>query len=566
MAGPLRKSSQVECRNKPMPNTHRPFPPWLFLAVVVVLCCFIYFRNLGSSHITTWDEVIHANVVKNLATDCCVPRLHRFPNLPIDYSDWTNNAVWLHKPMLPFFISAASYALLGHSLWAFRLPGAIFALLTTLQIFLIGRKFFDQNIAVIGSAVFGLNPYTSDQVHGIEFAGFPDLALVLCLTVALYFLLDWSVTHSASSIRWFGAAIGLAYLCKAGLALPPVVVLAILLFISPRKSQWTAALQAFATFLVIALPINLFWRHYYPAEFQSVKHEQLSHIFTAVSGWGRPWYAYFYSYLPSILTLPLVPFGYVSIAWAFTQFRSHRTTSILALWTLASVVPLSFAVSKVENFMFPVLPALALLAPLLVFSLLRERRFRLLLVICGVSVLPTLLHVYERSRNRHLVALIAFAAVLPLAFAFVYSIRKNIGNTAIAVVICSATVLLVTYVRTEARSSQIGDSPGEAALRTTGIELSHLADSRALVLAHINFAELGETYIMYWSGIDVLDPCRVPNPAAALHHLQNRTDLYLISHSPLPEPPTASLPVGNFYSLSHIPAERWQAALLAECH
>jgi hypothetical protein len=549
-----------------MPNRTRTFPAWLSLACILAFSGILYFHDLGSSHITTWDEVIHANVVRNLASDCCVPRLHRSPNLPIDYSDWTNNAVWLHKPMLPFFISAASYTLLGHSLWAFRLPGAIFALLITLLVFLIGRKFCDQKIAVIASAVFGFNPYTSDQVHGREFAGFPDLALVLCLTVALYFLLDWNVTHSSASIRWFGGAIGLAYLCKAGLALAPLGVVAILLFLSPQKRKWTAVLQAFAIFLVIASPINLFWRHYYPAEFHSVKYEQLSHIFTSVSGWGRPWYAYIRSYLPAMLTLPLVPFAYVSVVWGFTKSRSLQPAFILALWTLVYVIPLSFAVSKVENFMFPVLPALALLAPLMVFSFLREGRFYQLLVVCIISGIPTLLHVYDRSRDHHHVVAIALAAALLLAFAILWSIRKDIGNTAIAAVICSGTVLLVTYARTEVRSSQAGDFPGEAALRTTGIKLSYLTDRHALVLTHINFAELGEIYLMYWSGIDVLDPCRVPNPAAALHQFQNRTDMYLISHSPLPEVPIASLPIGNFYSASHLPAERWQAALLAECH
>src|SRR5215212_7698390 len=78
---------------------------WVLLAAIVLSSSWLQLRGLNSEYITLFDEAVHFNVVQNLITHCCTPRLH-VRNLDTDFRDWTDNRVWLHKPAVPFFINA----------------------------------------------------------------------------------------------------------------------------------------------------------------------------------------------------------------------------------------------------------------------------------------------------------------------------------------------------------------------------------------------------------------------------------------------------------------------------
>ncbi len=154
------------------------------LTCILAISCLLFLQKLGNPYITLWDEAVHVNVIKNLAENCCLPQLHRSAEIGTDYRHWINNTLWLHKPLLPFYVTAGIYKLLGGSLWALRLPGAIFALLTTVVIYFIGRDFLSGRVGLCAAAIFSLNPYTNQLVHGREFSGFPDLFFAFFVSVA----------------------------------------------------------------------------------------------------------------------------------------------------------------------------------------------------------------------------------------------------------------------------------------------------------------------------------------------------------------------------------------------
>jgi len=368
-------------------TTGRPRITLVALVCVLATSFLLYLQNLGTPNISTWDEVVHANVVKNLAERCCVPRLHRFA-LGTDYRDWGNNTVWLHKPMLPFYATAAVYKLLGGSLWAFRLPGGIFALLTALVVYLIGAHFLDENVGLLGAAIFSLNPFTNALVHGTTYSGFPDLFFAFFVTVALYLILQWTNTKSAATLRWFGLVLGLAYLSKGGLALAPFVVLALVAFLtgSARELIPIPAVQSIVVFAIVVVPERSYWRVLHPAESGYEQRQQLLHLFTNIEGHAKPWHFYFTDGFPHILVPALIPVAYFSIGWALMRCRPGTLAHTLSIWSLTYLVPLSFGVSKIENFIFAVLPAVALLLPLVVESLMQRKEFRLVLLLCLASI------------------------------------------------------------------------------------------------------------------------------------------------------------------------------------
>jgi 4-amino-4-deoxy-L-arabinose transferase-like glycosyltransferase len=586
--------------------TNRPRISWIALTCLLVTSCTLFLQNLGTPNITTWDEVVHVNVVKNLAEHCCLPRLHR-SELGTDYRDWGNNTLWLHKPLLPFYATAAIYKLLGGSLLAFRLSGAIFALLTAVVVYLIGSTFLNENIGLLGAAIFSLSPFTNTLVHGKTYSGFPDLFFAFFVSVALYLILDWTQRKSATTLRWLGLVVGLAYLCKGGLALASFAVLAVVAILAGGIRELIPALESIVVFAVVVLPERLYWLVYHPVESGYEQQEQLLHLFRNIEGHGSPWHFYFTHALPHMLVPALIPFAYFSIAWALTQCRAGTPGHTLSIWCLAYLVPLSFGVSKIENFIFAVVPAIALLIPLALESLMQRGQFRLVLALCGGSLAAYILWqtallsrsiegmvIWSRwSEHPYWFAFLTVIAILAVVLTLRYLMKFDSKMVTSSVLALTSVAMLLLYVHTNILVNWIDplqfnglSSSAQLPLRQTGADLRGLVDKNALIIVALDngrleapltgfFAcgpgteecvkRLAYLYIMYWSDVDVLDVCREPQPQKTVERFRGWKNTYFITDDSLPAVPLARSPIGNVYSISDIPVEVWSPAAIGAC-
>jgi 4-amino-4-deoxy-L-arabinose transferase-like glycosyltransferase len=561
---------------------------WLILASLLALCCALYLQNLGSPYITLWDEAIHVNVVQNLAEHCCEPRLHRSTavagldraqgltdletatipmsqlRLGTDYRDWANNTIWLHKPLLPFYLAAATFKLGRGSLWGFRLCGAIFALLNAAIIYLVGRKFLTNSVGLFALAIFGLNPYTIQLVHGQAFAGFPDLALSCCISTSMYLVLYWTRYRSLAALRLLGVAVAIGYLCKGELALGPFAGLAVVTIVAGKYRDFPPMLQSIGIFAALVIPEHLYWLIRQPVVMSHESHMQMLHLFKVVEGHGGSLTSYVAGYAPAIFTLPLIPIAYFSLAWAVVRFKPADTEFVLGIWILVYFVTLSFAVSKIENFIFPALAAFALLIPRVLDGLLRNRQFDIILALC----LTTLAMFFVMRVGWRFIYQGSFALIVFIA-AFVLFSRWKSRSEALAVsaLALTAAALLLLYVHNDVydNTTKAADFAAQATLRETGLALRPLVDNNGLILAHGESVERSYLYLMYWSAVDVLDVCREPDPLSAMVSLQNVSGLYLITERQLPEAPLGKTPIGNLYSLKGVPFQDWSQAATADC-
>jgi 4-amino-4-deoxy-L-arabinose transferase-like glycosyltransferase len=579
---------------------------WIALTCLLATSFALFLQNLGTPDISTWDEVVHVNVVKNLAEHCCLPRLHRLA-LGTDYRDWGNNTLWLHKPLLPFYATAATYKLLGGSLWAFRLPGAIFALLAALVVYLIGSQFLNDNIGLFGAAIFSLNPFTNALVHGRTYSGFPDLFLAFFDLVALYLILDWTQTKSTRTLRWFGLVVGLGFLSKGGLALAPFAVLALVAILTGRTRDLIPGLQSLVVFGIVVLPERWYWRIYHPVESGYEQRQQFLHLFTNIEGHAEPWHFYFSHALPHILVPALVPLAYFSIGWALLRCRPGTPGHTLGIWSLAYLVPLSFAVSKIDNFIFAVFPVIALLIPLAVESLMHRRQFSLVISLCVGSFAAHILWqtallsrtvegmvIWSRwSKHPYQFTFLAAVAILSVALALRFLIKFDLKMATSTVLPLTSVALLLLYVHTNISENWIEplqfnglSSTAQLPLRQSGAGLRGLVDKNALIIVALDderletsltgfsacgpgpeecVKRLAYLYIMYWSDVDVLDLCREPQPPKAVERYRGWENTYLITNSLLPAAPFARSAIGNVYSLSDIPFELWSPVATGAC-
>lgn len=576
----------------------QPFRPWILLAVLLAISGFLLLQNLNSPFITLWDESIQANIVKNLASDPRVPRLHssptvaslpgdpqvpdsalasgarQSPDVGTDYRDWTNNTIWLHKPLLPFYISAGLYRLLGQSVLSLRLSGAIFAWLTALLLFLIGHRFFNSLTGLAAAAIFILPPYTMQLVHGTEFAGFPDLALTFFLSIALYLLLQWNRTGSTAALCWMGLFIGLAWMCKGGLALAPFVVLLLLAALKRQTGNIPPVLLSLAIFGLVILPYKLYWSAHFPLQSGYEGHQQLSHLRIPVEGHSGSLGTYLLFFLPGMLAWALAPLAYFSLIWPLFRSKPSKPAWILALWSLVYLLPLSFAASKVENFIFPVLPAIALLIPEVLRHLIGSRRFALVLSLC-VSSLATWL-TFRLTQSMHsqahwhpdaILSLFIMVASFALAWFVLARIKSPIARPAILGLAATFVAVFCIFAVEDFIQNLATpvDAPAQASIRRSGLALRSIVNPGALILMHTQDLSLGYLYLMYWSGNDTLDLCRDPHSSITASLLKNEPDVYLLTRGSLPGRPVAALPAGNLYPVRAVSPQLWVPLAINGC-
>lgn len=390
-------------------NANRFAFPYIILTFGISICMFLMLHQLGHAYIAPWDEVVHVIVAHNLYIDCWNPKLHSFDlgthsiDLETHVVDWTNNYIWLRKPLLPFYLRAALYHAFGESLFMFRLPSALFALLTSLNLFFIAKRLSHIWVATVIALLFASNSFVFELVQGRQFSDLNDVLNVFFLTVVLGITLASAAGRplyflkSESSTDYFIASLtaalfsALAYSCKGGLALPGLAVFAIALV---WQCGWRAIRYIIVMVLLFAALVFLesfYFSHRFPQEFRYEQRQQIAHLFTDVEEWARPWDYYINVYWPALLGLPLAISGFLAMMASFLPRLRNRSNVLLVVWVLSYLVPLSFGVSKVPNFILPVLPAVILLVGCAGYDLLQsDRRMFLYLLIfssdCCISL------------------------------------------------------------------------------------------------------------------------------------------------------------------------------------
>ena len=328
------------------------------------------------------DEGLHAAIAQEMVErgDWVVPRLQGKP--------------FLDKPILYFWAEAASLKLFGMSEGAVRLPGLLLGLLGMAATGIVGGRIFGRDAGWLAAIFYAsmILPVALTQ------AAAHDVALVP--SVAFATLLLWEAEQAASRRAALactmaaGVFLGLAMLTKGlvGVALVGVAYGGYLLV--TRQLRPAACLRGAAA-VAIAVLVASGW--YIAVERRCP--EYLEYYFfdrhfkgflTATQPHGRmPWWYYLPILLggglPWIAYLPIVVFDEVkgragampTLAWACfsrrascprerghgTQLlRPGRPLTLLACWLIGGTLLLSLAQSKLVTYVWPLLPAVAILA------------------------------------------------------------------------------------------------------------------------------------------------------------------------------------------------------------
>jgi 4-amino-4-deoxy-L-arabinose transferase-like glycosyltransferase len=558
--------------------------PYFILTVGLSVSMFLMLHRLDNAYIDPWDEIVHVTVVHNLYTDCCDPKLHSIDlgteviNRITEVANWTNNYIWLHKPLLPFYLRAALYHVFGESLFVFRLPSAVFALLTVVILFLIAKHLSHIWVATGVALLFASNGFVFELVQGRQFSDLSDVLTVFFLTVVLGITLVsgagyplFFLKRESSAAYWVASLTAalfsaLAYSCKGGLALPALAVFAIALV-------WHRGWKGIGNIIVMVLFFgalvfvqSFYFSRRFPQEFRYEQLQQIGHLFTDVETWARPWDYYINVYWQRLLGLPLAFSAFLALIASLLPRLRNRRNVLLVVWILIYLVPLSFGVSKLANFLVPVLPAIMLLVGCVGGDLLESERRTFLYPLATIFLVVVILRNHLRLGDSpgtlaeslgHRFLLLGISLGIVFIFAFLTAVGKSLGLApppvsprvaAVTVALMFFTVIIWNFKGNWDMSEALpADYEEQMALKTTADSMKKQISQTAVVLVDGMRVDNAHLYFQYWSGVNSLPAQQL---GFAKRMLSGMHPLYILVRDALPDAtPIEKLPYGYLYRI-----------------
>jgi 4-amino-4-deoxy-L-arabinose transferase-like glycosyltransferase len=285
---------------------------------------------------------------------------------------YMNGIRYLIRPPLHFWMVSASYALLGESAFATRLPVALAMMGLVLLVYEFGRRFFGERTGVYGALVAA----TSAGMFIFTRVMIPESLYALEFTAAFYlFLRSWTGSLDARIGYW-----GAAACCALGmLTRGPIGVIfpvgAIAVFISLTRSwaRWRElrCFSSLAIFLALAAPWHILaavrapgflWQYFINENVNRSFGARVPHDYGVVPLWLW-WVAHLAWFFPwsifAIFAWWRCPPGR---SWGREMSRPAQAHFLLFVW--AAFIMLFFSIehgSRMEYYSFGAWPAMALL-------------------------------------------------------------------------------------------------------------------------------------------------------------------------------------------------------------
>ncbi len=330
-------------------EVHRITLPLLLLAALT------FFTGLGRGAITDSDEAFYAESAREMVAsgDWLTPHYNYEPRF--------------QKPVLYYWLTAATYLVFGPTEFGARLWSAMAGLGLVMVTAACGRRWYDEPTGFLAGAIVA----TNFGYFTIARMALPDLPLTFCITMAIWAALV-STLESERSPRKFvllaALGLGLGFLMKGPVGLIiPILVIVPLLAIERRSIALTPIdiVLGFVVMLAVSMPwyLLMWWRHgneYLQSFFVGDNFERFA---TDRFNDPRPWWFY----VP-VVAGGLLPWTSLALVWLgpITQFLRRRrdvgTVDLrLMIWAILPLVFYTLSVGKQPRYVLPVLPPLALL-------------------------------------------------------------------------------------------------------------------------------------------------------------------------------------------------------------
>lgn len=243
-------------------GSYDPIDGW-WIAGLVVAGAYVFLQNLGRHPLRMWDESIYGSASRNVIETghALVPHLHWMVNNPDVHLQ-----PFLEKPPLVLWLQALSMAVFDVSLFALRLPGALFAIAAGLLSYRIGTTMFDRGAGLVAAVVVFTTPMIYAGHHGGR-TGNTDTALLFFGTLFVYLAWRALTEDDPDLLPYVGLAAGLTLMVKGFNAGVFVVAIAPVALYHYRTFLHRKAATMVGVTALVSLPWPLFAWYRYGEEF-----------------------------------------------------------------------------------------------------------------------------------------------------------------------------------------------------------------------------------------------------------------------------------------------------------
>ncbi|NMV38725.1 glycosyltransferase family 39 protein [Ralstonia insidiosa] len=353
-------------------SANAPALPWRNASLWLLAAAFlaVWLGTLGYRHLIPTDEGRYAEIAREMFTT----------------GDWVtiryNALKYFEKPPLQMWGTALAYTLFGVGDWQARLFTALSGIAGLVFTMLAAARWWGKRIAVVTGLVLVSAPMWNVGAHFNSL----DMGVAGCMTMALAALLLAQHPDATRSQRrnWMWAcwaSMALAVLSKGliGVVLPGFV-LVVYTLVARDWALWKRL--HLVTGLIVFFAVGAPWfvlisaRNPEFAWFFFV-HEHFQRFTSTVHNRNAPlWYfvpLLLAGFLPWLAQLPGA--ARLSFARSETAANGFRPTLMLGLWATLIFAFFSISDSKLPGYIFPIIPALAVLAAL-VLDKTSERAWR----------------------------------------------------------------------------------------------------------------------------------------------------------------------------------------------
>jgi 4-amino-4-deoxy-L-arabinose transferase-like glycosyltransferase len=316
--------------------------------------------QLGAGSLRDWDEAIYAQVAREIAEG------GGWLTLRLD------GEPWFMKPPLGMWASALGFRAFGVGELAPRLLPAVSGVLLVLGTLAFGARAFGAGAGRLAALVLLGTPSFVEQAR----LGMLDVPLALAGCTAL-----WAWWRAEREPRWLvaaGAALGAGVMLKGAAGLLPALAAALHAALTGRlgvlRTRWLwAGALAFAA---VALPWHLHQLAVHGAEFRDayLGYHVLQRAGTALEGHESS--PLFYLDVLARDAFPWGLAGLVALPWCAWRAGRRRDPALLlvVIWALVALAVPTLMRTRIEWYVLPAWPALALAIAVALGAWLPRRR------------------------------------------------------------------------------------------------------------------------------------------------------------------------------------------------
>jgi len=332
----------------------------VFLPVLLVASCMVFFSNIGGLWIYALDEAKNAT---------CAYEMMEFGDQVVPTF---NGQLRTDKPPLHYYFMQAGYRLFGFNEFGARFFSSLVGVLTVWLVYFFSRKQLGRDTAQLASIVLLSSWHFQLQMH----MAVPDPYLIFFITTAILGLFTGFVEKKATYTYLAYAAIGLGALTKGPIAfaLPGLTVLLYLVLF--RKFNWPS-IKRFRPFSGVALALLIALPWYVAVHLKTggdwtngffFKHN-FDRFSSTMEGHGGIFLLTWGFVLMGMI--PFIPYFFSGIGYWWKN-RSHEFIGFILCAVLAIVGFFTISSTKLPNYTVPAYPFLSILIAFYLSHIIRK--------------------------------------------------------------------------------------------------------------------------------------------------------------------------------------------------